>query len=62
MANVEEAMKRKDEIKRQDQHTKGRKDPVHMGQQMQAQRPDKIGQGANIRQNTRNQGYRRQAR
>jgi len=57
-------MKRKDEIKRQmqDAHAKGRKDPVHMGQQMQAQRPDKVGQGANIRQNTRNMGYRRQAR
>jgi len=52
-------MKRQDEIKkaRKDPHTKGHKDPVHMGQQMQAQRPDKIGQGANIRQNTRNQGY-----
>jgi hypothetical protein len=52
-------MKRQEEIKKTAKapHTKGRKDPVHMGQQMQAQRPDKVGQGANIRQNTRNQGY-----
>jgi hypothetical protein len=56
---MEAAMKRQDEIRKAQKapHTKGRKDPVHMGQQMQAQRPDKVGQGANIRQNTRNQGY-----
>jgi len=34
-----------------------KKPPESKTQQMQAERPDKVGQGANIRQNTRNTGY-----
>lgn len=52
-------MKGKSDVQGKGGHSglKGGKGALTKGQQAQSVRPDKIGQGANIKQNTRNQGY-----